>query len=58
MRERNGHCHRNGRAYPMSEAQRLQVRLKALEFIEWRMMEQAAKLEQLITDARLNYDGE
>jgi hypothetical protein len=33
----------------MSEAQRIQVKLKALDFMEWRMEEQAAKLRLLIS---------
>jgi hypothetical protein len=48
-KQRNGHCHRNGRTYPMSEAQRIQVKLKTLDFMEWRMEEQAAKLRLLIS---------
>jgi hypothetical protein len=47
----------NNRVYPMSEIQRLQVRLKTLEFLEWRIIETAAKLEQLRNQKRSDYDG-
>jgi hypothetical protein len=37
----------NGRVHPISEVQCIKIRLKALDFLEWKMVKQSARLEQL-----------
>jgi hypothetical protein len=43
----NGRHHNGTASYPMSEVQHIQLRLKVLSFLEWRIIEDHAKLEQL-----------
>jgi hypothetical protein len=48
--------HHNGGVHPMLEIQRLKLRLKTLSFLEWKMVTNVAKLEQLRNEANEN-DG-